>query len=181
MITGKKEARKYYTDIRKNISENRRKEASSQVCKEIGALIERECYDAVLMYAPLFFEVDVLPIFDNFEKVCFYFPKTGKDSMEFYRVEKLCQLKNGNFNVMEPDDECEIIDLGKKKVLMIVPGIAFDKRGYRLGYGKGYYDKYLSLNKSENIFKVGVCFKECMSQKLSDDEYDIPVDKVIFA
>ena len=58
----------------------------------------------------------------------------------------------------------------------IVPGICFDKNGYRIGYGKGYYDKYLS-NKS--IYKIGICFKECLIDNMPHDLYDIKVDLIV--
>ncbi len=82
-------------------------------------------------------------------------------------------LKCGMYGIPEPEG-CEF-DKGKID-LVIVPGVAFDKEGFRLGYGKGYYDRFLKGFKGKTI---GICHKELFLEKLPRGEYDIPVDKVI--
>ncbi|MBR2184790.1 MAG: 5-formyltetrahydrofolate cyclo-ligase [Prevotella sp.] len=61
--------------------------------------------------------------------------------------------------------------------VIIVPGIAFDNRGYRLGRGKGYYDRYLS--KLEENYKIGICFPWQMIEKVPTDSHDVCVNEVI--
>src|SRR5690625_4415615 len=70
------------------------------------------------------------------------FPKDKK--IEFYQFESYEQLEIGFYNLLEPNtDKCEIIE--KSKIdLLVVPGLVFDKRGYRIGFGGGYYDRYLN-------------------------------------
>ncbi len=84
------------------------------------------------------------------------------------------ELKEGLFGILEPINPKEF---PKDKIdFVIVPGIAFDKDGYRLGYGKGYYDRFLS---DINPFKLGICKKELLIEKLPHDEFDVKMDEVI--
>lgn len=59
---------------------------------------------------------------------------------------------------------------------VIVPGLAFDKRGYRLGYGKGFYDRFLA---DLNVPTIGVCFSQFLLDELPFDVYDVPVSSVV--
>ncbi len=82
-------------------------------------------------------------------------------------------LKKGMFGIFEPEGE----EFEREKIdLAIVPGIAFDKEGFRLGYGKGYYDRFLKGLKAKTI---GICHKHLLFDKLPRGKYDIPVGKVI--
>ena len=83
------------------------------------------------------------------------------------------ELKKGSFDILEPTSNDKVTS---NNCVCIVPGICFDKNGYRIGYGKGYYDKYLS-NKS--IYKIGICFKECLIDNMPHDLYDIKVDLIV--
>ena len=60
--------------------------------------------------------------------------------------------------------------------LIIVPGVAFDRENNRLGYGKGYYDRFLT---SKDILKIGLAFSEQIVDFLECDNYDIPMDIII--
>ncbi len=96
-----------------------------------------------------------------------------KGNMTGVEIKSEDDLKCGMYGISEPEGE----EFEKGKIdLAIVPGVAFDKEGYRLGYGKGYYDRYLKGLKAKTI---GICHKELLFDKLPRGEYDIPVDKVI--
>ena len=89
-------------------------------------------------------------------------------------IKSPCELKEGLFGIAEPINP---IEFPKEKIdFVIVPGIAFDKDGYRLGYGKGYYDRFLS---NINPYKLGICKKELYTEKLPHGEFDIKMNKVI--
>lgn len=97
-------------------------------------------------------------------------------NMEFYYINTMDDLKSGSFGVREPDiNKCEkVTDFSDS--ICVVPAIAYDKNGYRLGYGKGYYDRFL---KNNALISVGVCYNELIEDNLPRDEYDIPVNYVI--
>ena len=58
-----------------------------------------------------------------------------------------------------------------------MPGICFDKRGYRVGYGKGFYDRFLSKHK---IYSIGLTYKECIVDNINNDKHDINVNMLIY-
>lgn len=63
--------------------------------------------------------------------------------------------------------------------LCIVPALAYDKEGFRLGYGKGCYDRFMSENADNGIIYMGVCYREFMTESLPRGGHDMPVDKLI--
>ena len=76
--------------------------------------------------------------------------------------------------IFEPDERCEkycVFD----NALCIVPALSYDKDGYRLGFGMGFYDRFLA---DYNGMKLGLCYDNCMSESFCHDGYDISVDKV---
>ncbi len=100
----------------------------------------------------------------------------GTRLMDFYVIKSFSDLESGAFGVLEPiSDKCEkITDFSKG--LCIVPALAFDRAGYRLGYGKGYYDRFLSNFCGETL---GLCYNACTQETLPHGKYDKRVDKII--
>ncbi|KGG80248.1 5-formyltetrahydrofolate cyclo-ligase [Caloranaerobacter azorensis H53214] len=88
------------------------------------------------------------------------------------------ELTIGTYGILEPKKEfirevsAEILDL------IIVPGVVFDKRGYRIGYGGGYYDRFL-LNIDKSVPKVALAFDFQVVEKIDKEKHDIPVDYII--
>jgi 5-formyltetrahydrofolate cyclo-ligase len=107
-----------------------------------------------------------------------YLPKVGpKRSLTLHRVRSLSRdLRKGAYSIMEPK-----LSHGKKPAgsmdLLIVPGVAFDKRGGRLGRGGGYYDRL--LRKARRVPKMGICFREQIVKKVPMTAQDVRVDRVI--
>lgn len=92
------------------------------------------------------------------------------------KISGLSDLCEGRFGILEPKNP---VSFPKSEIdFAIVPGIAFSSDGYRLGYGKGYYDRFLS---DISPFKLGVCKKELYLEKLPHNEYDIKMDSVLLA
>ena len=89
-------------------------------------------------------------------------------------INSLENLKEGRFKIPEPESPEEF---PKEKIdFVIVPGVVFDKNGYRLGYGKGYYDRFL-----EGItpFKLGVCQREFFLEDVPHGKFDVKMDNVL--
>ena len=106
----------------------------------------------------------------------------NEPTMDFYFISNLSEVSIGRFNIREPKIlKNNIFDnniILNKKVVMLVPGLVFDKKGYRVGYGKGYYDRYLSRLKNK-ILKIGLCYDFCLINKINTDNNDIPVDILV--
>jgi len=92
-------------------------------------------------------------------------PSVEGESLTFYELSSGKYLVKGRFGIMEPlpYGPVDIIDL------LIVPGIAFDYKGYRLGYGKGYYDKLLA---KKNVYSIGLAYSFQLLESLPSGEYD---------
>ncbi|WNY25052.1 5-formyltetrahydrofolate cyclo-ligase [Methanolapillus millepedarum] len=135
--------------------------------------------DAVFAYADVQNEVHMMPFLqDCLERgKSVALPKTVGSEMIFYKISDLNSLRKGNFGIMEPDATTTNSIFPNEKSLIIVPGIGFDRLGNRLGYGAGFYDKYLSKNLY--MHAVGICFEDQLVDKIPAENLDISMDSVL--
>lgn len=99
----------------------------------------------------------------------------GRIEMEFCKISSLSDLEKGTFSVLEPKSHCNQVKYFPNSIC-IVPGLVFDMRGYRLGYGKGYYDRFL---KDYHGFRIGICYSNCIKTRLPCGRYDEKIDLLI--
>ena len=130
----------------------------------------------ILLYHALPDEVSTLPLFNAWQDKTLLLPRViDEKQMELRRYTSPEDLQQGTFGIMEPCGKVftdyDAIDVA------IVPGMAFDSKGHRLGRGKGYYDRFLSLTPS--IHKIGVCFPFQLVDNVPTDENDVRMDEVI--
>ncbi len=129
----------------------------------------------LLIYISINSEVDTIKIINYFLNTKnIAVPKIIDNNMYFCYVTNLNELTSGKYNIPEPTNENIVTDFDN--AICIVPGICYDKKNYRIDYGKGYYDRFLSKNK---IKTIGLCYKECMIEKIDNDKYDYKIDEVI--
>lgn len=121
----------------------------------------------ILAFLPLADEVDLRCLFDN----RFLFPFTDGNDMFFSRP----PLKKGRFGVYEPVRR--IIEKYEKAV-MLVPGLAFTKEGYRLGRGGGFYDRYIQKNK-ERLYTIGLSYNVNLVEKIPLESFDQKLDLIL--
>lgn len=88
------------------------------------------------------------------------------------------ELELGYYNILTPKKEYVRKVEPSTIDLVLVPGAAFDRRGYRIGYGGGYYDKFFTTLR-ENTIKIGLAFQLQIIDKVPNDHYDLPVDYII--
>ena len=101
---------------------------------------------------------------------------TETRQMDFYFISGFDDLEKGAFGVPEPiPEKCTLVS-DYSKGFCIVPGLSFDSEGYRLGYGKGYYDRFFSKFKG---YSAGLCYSNFMKWKLPHGRYDKNVDVVV--
>ena len=137
----------------------------------------------IVAYYPLPDEVDICPFLDELVAAgkTVLLPKVIDDeTMELRRYNGRQNLKEGVLHLLEPDGE-PFTDYSQID-MMLVPGMAFDTSGHRLGRGRGYYDRFLSSLFTYHfslITSIGVCFDFQKVSEVPTDEYDIPVDEVI--
>ncbi len=135
--------------------------------------------EAVLLYYSTDDEVSTRKIFlhalASKKRVAFPVCLDGDGVMEFCYVNSAEDLRDDMYGIRAPKSCCEKF-VNRDKAICIVPGIAFDKKGYRLGYGKGYYDRFLEKFKG---ISIGFCFENMLEYNLPTDEYDKKVDYLI--
>ena len=145
-------------------------------------IIMRRQPSVVALFSPLPDEINITPVIDYLveQKECLVLlPRVDvsvdKPTMEFYPYRK-AEMEVGAYGINEPqgDEPCpaETIDL------MVVPAVAFTRRGERLGRGKGFYDCYLS-REGFRAYTVGVCYSHQLLDSLPTEPHDCCVDEVV--
>lgn len=134
--------------------------------------------EQILLYSAQKTEIPTTAIFDRAisdGKRCLY-PKCLSDGvMDYYYIDRLDQLAEGRFRLMEPVDISRTYQPSYTDVCLI-PAFAFDECGFRLGYGKGYYDRFLVQFPG---VKVGLCYADFVERLLPRNRYDASVDILI--
>lgn len=104
-------------------------------------------------------------------------PKCFGDEMRFIWMEDLSRVEKGYAGIPEPIADGPVAE--DKTALVLMPGMAFDLQGHRIGYGGGFYDKFLAQEPDHPT--VALCYDFQVLAHLETEEFDIPVDKVIWA
>lgn len=173
----KKDIRNQILTKRLGITQEELMNKSQKICNSFLALPQYQ--DADLLYIYMDFKNEVVTkqiIVDAHRKgKKVAIPKVVKDQIIFYYLEPNDrELKEGYFGIREPEIAKPVKD---NSGIMVVPGIAFDEEGYRVGYGKGYYDRYLQDN--EVAQKISLVLELQLIKQVPYDAYDIPVDLII--
>ncbi|MBQ8797891.1 MAG: 5-formyltetrahydrofolate cyclo-ligase [Oscillospiraceae bacterium] len=104
-------------------------------------------------------------------------PKVYGNEMKFIYMTDLTQVEVGYAGIPEPTADGPVAD--DPTALVLMPGLAFDKEGHRIGYGGGFYDRFLALEPEHPT--VALCYAFQMLPELETEEFDIPVDCVLWA
>jgi len=159
---------------RQNIAGEEKLRSESEIITRIRALPRYQDARTVALYVPVRGEVDLLPLLGDTGKT-FLFPKVHGDDLAFYPAHGIDAFVPGRFGIPEPPDGPAFPVGGID--LLFVPGISFDRIGHRLGYGKGYYDRLMQANR--HVHSIGVCFDECLVDRLPVDSWDVQVACVV--
>ncbi len=175
----KQELRKHFTKKRNDLPEEQRRLGEKALCDRIISLpCFRDC-DTLLLYSPTKNEPDLLALAEyalkNGKRVAF--PRSNKNdfTLSFGCVSSLGEMVVGAYSISEPPVNAENAVLSKN-TLCIVPALAVDAEGFRLGYGKGYYDRFLS---DFHGVSLGAVFDGFVAERLPRLDTDIPLDLVI--
>lgn len=175
----KKSTRAYFLEKRAAQTTEERKRSSEQLCRHIISLNEFKDADTVLLFYPSRNEPDLLKVMDAAisldKKAAFPISFTNDLSLGFREILSLSDMTLGTYNIPEPPNSAPI-PIITKKTLCIVPALALDKRGFRIGYGKGYYDRFLSSFEGISLCAVSEGF---VCNALPTEKTDIPIDILI--
>ena len=161
----KKDIRSQYIKKRDALSQEEVNVKSDKILYQLFNMTEYKDAKYILLYADYHNEVATNKIFEDARQrgKKIYFPKVFGQEMEFYSVDSLEELRFGYKGIREPQENPIKRFFYKKQdtTIMIVPGVAFDMKGYRVGYGKGYYDKYLArVPKEVNLTTIALSYEK---------------------
>ena len=175
----KKETRKLLLQKRKDIPKDKKIIYDEEISKKI---IESDFYknaNQVLVFASTDDEFDTSLLVEQCRidgKKVFYpicIDNSGK--MKFKEVNSLNDLAYGMYNILEPKSYCKDYNPSENDII-IVPCLSIDKFGYRIGYGKGYYDRFL---KKFNGVSICPCYDELLSDTLPTDKFDMKINILV--
>lgn len=173
-------------ELRKAIREQKRAMTEAEIVEasqRLGALfLDCEQYKAaktIYGYLPYNQEVRTVPMLEQAirdgKRVAV--PKCYGDEMKFIYMDDLSKVEKGYANIPEPIADEPVAD--DPTALVLMPGLAFTTDGKRMGYGGGFYDKFLAAEPGHPT--VALCYAFQMVEDLPTEEYDIPVDCVLWA
>ncbi len=172
----KKQIRTEYKQKRNSLTVEQVREWSDCICNR---LTESELFqqaNEIFFYYPLGNEADLLKaaqIALEMGKVI-AFPRTEGDVIHFYQVTDLNEFQVGSFQVMEPVGDRLLIT---REPLVLTPGLAFDKQKNRMGYGKGYYDRFIA--ECPNAVTIGIAYEMQLAEEIVIEVQDIPMNYIL--
>ena len=177
----KKVLRSKYKAVRDGFSPAVRAGMDEQILLNITKTRQYRDCEVLMTYVSIGSEVDtkklILTALADGKKTAVPYCIANTRNMDFYIINSLEELKKRSFDVPEPNVQIhEKLEVFSGS-LCILPGLAFDKKGYRLGYGGGYYDRFLS--KGYNGETAGICYSGCFIDEIKHGRYDVPCDFII--
>jgi 5-formyltetrahydrofolate cyclo-ligase len=174
----KDEIREVYKEMRRNMPAEERFKRDTAICNAAISLVSFRYAEYVLLYAPTQEEIDVMPIaraaLQKGKTVLF--PRCDKKThtMQYHEVKSLDELQIDSYGILEPSEDCPLYDPASPgAAVCFVPGLVYDKAGYRLGYGKGFYDRYLS---GFSGCTIGVVYSDYILPEVPRGRFDVTVD-----
>ena len=173
-------------ELRRTIRERKRAMTEEEIVsrsEKLGQLFaQSEAYKAaktIYGYLPYNQEVRTVPMLEQALKdgKRVAVPKVYGDEMKFLYLDDLSQVEKGYAGIPEPIADEPVAD--DDTALVLMPGLAFDPQGHRIGYGGGFYDKFLAAE--PNHPTLALCYEFQMLPRLDTEEHDIPVDTVLWA
>ena len=173
-------------ELRRTIRERKRAMTEEEIVsrsEKLGQLFaQSEAYKAaktIYGYLPYNQEVRTVPMLEQAlrdgKRVAV--PKVYGDEMKFLYLDDLTKVSKGYAGIPEPIADGPVAD--DTTALVLMPGLAFDPAGHRIGYGGGFYDKFLAAE--PNHPTLALCYEFQILPRLDTEEHDIPVDTVLWA
>lgn len=173
-------------ELRRAIRERKRAMTEEEIVERSNALAEKfynspayQAASTIYGYLPYNQEVRTVPMLqralDEGKRVAV--PKVYGEEMRFIYLEDLTQVSKGYAGIPEPIADAPVAE--DPQALVLMPGLAFDPQGHRIGYGGGFYDRFLAQEPHHPT--LALCYEFQMQAHLDTEEFDIPVDTVLWA
>lgn len=168
-----------YRRRRSELDRETKERLDAEICRQIISLACFRYADTVLTYFPIKGEIDLNPVAAEALRrgKRLAYPVSMSDGVMVFRYvnDPTSLRQRGKYSIPEPGDDAPLFE-GGENTLCIVPAFAFDGDGYRLGYGGGYYDRFL---KSFEGTSLGAVYGECLVDALPRGYYDMSVDVIV--
>ena len=178
----KKTLREEYSKRRSEMDAEKKNVLDKKIVERFKALATYRYARTLLMYYPVKGEIDITSLIVDAlrqgKRVAMPRCESNGSIMHFHYINSLDDLKVGRFGILEPSEDAELfINNGLcAPCAVIIPALSYDKLGYRLGYGKGFYDRYFGR---AGISTVGLVYSEFLTERLPHGRFDIAVDIIV--
>ena len=176
----KKEIRSDFLEKRRSFSQEQVQEKSALIFEKLFSLEEFSQAKNIGVYVSFKKEVETIKIIEKLLKdgKNIYSPVMDieKERFSFAKISSLDSMIENKYGVLEPTEK-ELVDVSKIEVFL-VPGAVFDLQGNRIGWGKGYYDKFFGENKT-NGTKIGLFFEFQKVEAIDPESFDVKMDFIV--
>jgi len=176
--SSKKEIRAEVKRNRRDASPEQIRENSNLICEKFLSLPEYKEAQVVFAYMDCKNEVETKKVIEQCWKdgKTIAVPKVFGETMKYYVISSYDDLEEGYFGIPEPKHE-SLQEIVCEDGLMILPGVAFDVYRHRVGYGGGFYDRYLEAH--PDMKKIAFAFEFQMFEEVPFEEFDRQPEKII--
>ncbi len=182
----KKKLRRQILQLRNELTMDERSKKSEIICQKLYEMPYYKQAEILLAFVNYQSEVITIPLIEKAisEGKKVFCPKVIGEEMEFYEIKAISELLEGYRGIKEPEAIAEklyVPEAHKASVLMLMPGVAFDRNRYRIGYGKGFYDRYLEKYEKykQRMTTIALAFSCQMVEKVPVQPHDIRPDVII--
>jgi 5-formyltetrahydrofolate cyclo-ligase len=177
----KRDLRARMRSARQQISADSRRRQSQSIARRLQGIIDKESPARIGLYLATAYEVNLDSVIDQ----CLaqgrevYLPHLGDPQAPFRRFLSWDEIETGPLDLRQPSSKALAADAASLH-LIVVPGLAFDRDGNRLGHGGGWYDKVLSnaITPQKRVV-IGVCFEEQIVRTVPYEPFDVRMDMVV--
>ncbi|MGN0242675.1 MAG: 5-formyltetrahydrofolate cyclo-ligase [Lachnospiraceae bacterium] len=162
---------------RYNLTSQQVYEDSNKIQEQVRVLLERKQPDLLLLYADYNQEVNTKKLFEYAltHHITAAYPRVEGEEMNFYPIIRWEEMAEGYRGILEPTGDAHVIPT--KRSVVIVPGTAFDRGGNRMGYGGGYYDKYLA--RYQMMYRIGIAYDFQIVERVPVEPTDCRLDAIV--
>lgn len=165
---------------REALTSQERTQRSQRIVDATAHWIQREGFDTVMLYLSMRSEVETTGLLEGLlhagKQVCAPVVDTERLELVPRQIQRLeTRFVRHPYGMLEPSEACPIFPIEHLQ-LIVVPGIAFDRKGYRLGYGKGFYDRFLT--KCPHAVTIGLAYRMQLVEDTFPQAWDLPVQHI---
>lgn len=177
-------SRRFHKALRNHMTADHVRFSSVLVRRHLRKLIHSFPEDlSLLCYYPIENEIDLIPLYQEWmdHGRDLYFPVTDleKKEIRFFQVDSMDSFRPGVMQVPEPEfsDEKHALSDEDRLLLSITPGLVFDRKGDRIGYGGGFYDRFFAEH--PQIIRIGTAFSHQVEDRIPTEDWDMPLDYLV--